>query len=129
MTVSGVTSDTVDDYAEATESSPYHVFVAFGFAGSEVGIALGTPAVAVAGLVLFGWSVVGILGETALVDARRRARHTAYVGLAYALAAGVLVAVARPVGVMLVGRELAFAVAAGVLLVYAGYDGVRPTSA
>lgn len=105
----------------------YHVFVAFGFAGAEVGIALGLPSVAAVGLLVFGWSVVGTLGETGLLDVRNRARHLGVAGGAYGLGAVGLVALARPVGIALPQRELAFAVAAVGLIAFAGYDAVRPT--
>lgn len=49
-------------------ASPWPVFVALGLALSEVGIVVGLFAVAVAGLLLFGGSVAGILKESGYVD-------------------------------------------------------------
>ncbi|MEF8817971.1 MAG: cox cluster protein [Haloferacaceae archaeon] len=62
----------------ARASGVHHVFVAVGFAGSEVGLVLGVPSVAVAGLLLFGWSLAGLLAESGVVS---RARWRAVVGV------------------------------------------------
>ena len=48
-------------------ASPWPVFVALGFALSEVGIVLGVFPVAVGGVLLFGGSVAGILTESGYV--------------------------------------------------------------
>jgi hypothetical protein len=48
-------------------ASPWPVFVALGLAISEVGIVVGIFSVAVAGLLLFGGSVAGILKESGYV--------------------------------------------------------------
>ena len=49
-------------------ASPWPVFVALGFALSEVGIFLNLPSLAVGGLLLLGGSVAGILRESAYAD-------------------------------------------------------------
>jgi hypothetical protein len=49
-------------------ASPWPVFVALGLALSEVGIVVGLFAVAVAGLLLFGGSIAGILKESGYVE-------------------------------------------------------------
>ncbi|MFB6084999.1 MAG: cox cluster protein [Halorientalis sp.] len=54
-----------DQYRKA---SPWPMFVALGFALSEVGIIIGIFPIAVGGLLLFGGSVAGILKESAYVD-------------------------------------------------------------
>ncbi|MFC6784449.1 hypothetical protein ACFQFH_02705 [Halobaculum halobium] len=127
--MSGATPETADDRFSddhPATSGLYHVFVAFGFAGAEVGIALGLPLLAAIGLTMFGWSVAGMLGETGLLEATNRAQHVGAAGGVYGLAAAGLVALARPAGITLPQRELAFAAAAGALIAFAGYDAVRP---
>lgn len=116
---------------EYRTASPWPVFVALGFALSEVGVFLGVFAVAVAGLLLLGASVTGVLRESGYVS--RTWRVLAALGAAFALlgvgvvatqvapgSAAVMDAVADPNGV--VGRGLAI-VAAGVVLVAAGATG------
>jgi len=49
-------------------ASPWPLFVALGLALSEVGIVVGLFSVAVAGLLLFGGSVAGILTESGYVE-------------------------------------------------------------
>ena len=115
-------------HAPGHESSLYHVFVAFGFAGAEVGVLLGRPVVAAVGLSLFGWSVAELLGETSLADASGSGRRLAAVAGLHAVVAVSLLWVVQPVGDPLGVRELAFAVAAVALLVRAGYDTLRRTA-
>ena len=125
----GATTETADERFsddQPVASGLYHVFVAFGFAGAEVGIALGLPLLAAIGLTMFGWSVTGTLGETGLLDATDRARHVGAAGGVYGLAAAGLFVLARPAGIALPQRELAFVVAAVALIAFAGYDAVRP---
>lgn len=52
----------------ADGATPWHVLVALGLAGSEVGIIVGLEPVAVAGLVVFAASVAGILADAGYVD-------------------------------------------------------------
>ena len=111
------------------ESSLYHVFVAFGFAGAEVGVILGRPVVAAVGLSLFGWSVAELLGEVSLADASYAGRRLAVVAGLYAVVAGSLLWVVQPTGDTLGVRGLAFAVAALALFARAGYDTLRTTAA
>jgi hypothetical protein len=49
-------------------SSPWPLFVAVGLAASEVGVVIGIIPVAVGGLLLFVWSVAGIVEEAGYVD-------------------------------------------------------------
>lgn len=110
------------------ESSLYHVFVAFGFAGAEVGVVLGRPIVAAVGLSLFGWSLAELLGETSLADTSDGGRRLAVVAGLYAVVAGSLLWVVHPAGDTLEVRGLAFVVAAVALLARAGYDTLRTTA-
>lgn len=50
--------------SEKPRASPWPVFVALGLALSEVGVVLGSGAVAFGGVLLFAASVVGILRES-----------------------------------------------------------------
>lgn len=131
MTVSRPTTDGTPtrSHTPAHESSLYHVFVAFGFAGAEVGVVLGRPVVAAVGLSLFGWSLAELLGETSLADASGGGRRLAAVAGLYAVVAGSLLWLVQPAGDTLGVRGLAFAVAAAALLVRAGYDTLRRTTA
>lgn len=113
-----------DEYPTA---SPWPPFVALGLALSEIGVFMGVFSVAVAGLLLLGASVAGILRESEYVA--RTWVVLAGLGGVFVLLGGVVVAtqvsgavpvrgvVADPNGV--VGRGAAIAVA-GVLLVAAG---------
>lgn len=56
-------SDSSDSDSTFTGASPWPLFVAIGFALSEVGVVLGLRPVSVAGLLLFVGSVAGILTE------------------------------------------------------------------
>ena len=67
----------------ARASGVHHVFVAVGFAGSEVGFVLGAPGVTVAGLLLFGWSLSGLLVESGVVSRARRRAVVGAVAVAY----------------------------------------------
>lgn len=117
-----------DQYRTA---SPWPVFVAVGFALSEVGIFLGVFSVAVAGLLLLGASVTGILRESGYVT--QTWQVLAALGAAFALLGLAVVAtqfspgsvpvqsvITNPNGI--VGRGLAIVVA-GVVLVAAGATG------
>lgn len=117
-----------DQYRTA---SPWPVFVALGFALSEIGVFLGLFSVAVAGLLLLGASVTGILRESGYVS--QTWQVLAALGAAFALlglgvvltqvspgAVSVQSVIADPNGV--VGRGLAIVVA-GVVLVAAGATG------
>lgn len=115
-------------------ASPWPVFVALGLALSEVGIVVGLFAVAVAGLLLFGGSVAGILKESGYVDQL----WGSLLGFGVALLAigavlfvtqvdlnsvAVLDIVSRPAGYgVVVPRALAITVA-GVILFAAGGTG------
>lgn len=61
-------SDTAGVDEGYRRSSPWPVFVAFGFAISEVGVFVPLFPVAVGGLLLFTGSVAGILAESEYVD-------------------------------------------------------------
>ena len=117
-----------DEYRTA---SPWPLFVALGLAVLEVGVFLGVFPVAVAGVVLFGGSVTGILRESGYVT--RTWGVLAALGAAFGLLGVALVAtqvapggvdpvavVADPNGV--VGRGLAVVVG-GVMLVAAAVAG------
>jgi len=117
-----------DEYRTA---SPWPLFVALGFALSEVGVFLGVFPVAVGGIVLLGASVAGILAESGYAD--RPWRVLAGLGVAFGVIGVAVVAtqvapgsvavgdvVSEPNGV--VGRGLAIVVA-GVMLVAAGGAG------
>lgn len=67
----------------ARESGVYHVFVAVGFAGAEVGLVLGVPSVATVGLLLFGWSLAGVLVESGVVSRARRQTVVGALALVY----------------------------------------------
>lgn len=117
-----------DEYRMA---SPWPLFVAVGFAVLEVGVFMGVFPVAVAGVLLFGASVTGILKESGYVT--RTWRVLGALGVGFGLLGLALVAtqvspatvsplavVAEPNGV--VGRGLAVVVG-GVMLVLAGATG------
>lgn len=121
-----------DEYRMA---SPWPLFVALGFALSEVGVFMGVFAVAVGGILLLGASVTGILRESGYVT--RTWRTLAALGAGFALLGVGIVAtqvspgsvpvaetVADPNGA--VGRGLSVVVA-GVMLAVAGATG-RVTS-
>jgi len=111
-------------------ASPWPLFVALGLALSEVGIFIGLFSVAVAGILLFGGSVAGILRESGYVSEP----WGTLVGLGgvFALAGaaivmtqldpgvGLLALIADPVGAP--GRGLAIA-AGGTMLLLAGATG------
>ncbi|MFB6150588.1 MAG: cox cluster protein [Haloarculaceae archaeon] len=116
-----------DEYRKA---SPWPLFVALGFAVSEIGVFLGIFPVAVGGVLLLGGSVAGILRESEY--ATRTWRTLGLLGLAFALLGAAVVAagasgplsltavVADPNGA--VGRGLAIAVG-GLTLVAASVVG------
>lgn len=66
-------SDSSDSDSPFTGASPWPLFVAVGFALSEVGVVLGLRPVSVAGLLLFVGSVTGILTESGYVSRPVRA--------------------------------------------------------
>lgn len=116
---------------EYRTASPWPVFVALGFATAEVGVFLGIFPVAVAGVVLLGASVTGILRESGYV--RRTWLALGGLGLAFAALGAAVVTtqvtpgslavaevLADPNGV--VGRGIAIVVA-GVLLGLAAATG------
>ena len=70
-------------------ASPWPLFVALGFALSEVGIVLGIFPIAVGGVLLFGGSIAGILTESGYVT--HLWKTTAYVGVGLLAIAAVLV--------------------------------------
>jgi len=49
-------------------SSPWPLFVAVGLAASEVGVVIGIIPLAVGGLLVFAWSVAGIVQEAGYVE-------------------------------------------------------------
>lgn len=110
-------------------ASPWPLFVALGFALTEVGVFIGLFPVAVAGILLLGGSVTGILRESGYVT--RTWRVLGGLGVGFALI-GVAVVAAAPGAVDpgsvladpggVVGRGLAIVVA-GVMLVAAGATG------
>jgi len=117
-----------DEYRMA---SPWPLFVALGFALSEIGVFLGVVPVAVAGVLLLGASVTGVLRESGYV--RRPWRMLAGLGAGFTVLGVAIVAtqvapgsvdvgtlVADPDGVVV--RGLAVAVA-GVVLAGAGATG------
>ncbi|QSG12536.1 putative membrane protein [Halapricum desulfuricans] len=124
-------------------ASPWPVFVALGFALTELGLFLGAFPIAVGGGLLFGGSVAGILTEADYVS--HLWRTTAYMGVALVIAGaglmalggqfdlGVLVdSIDRPnvAGHRLLSRGLAIATA-GVMLIAtgaAGQFGRHPTA-
>ncbi|PSP33118.1 cox cluster protein [Halobacteriales archaeon QH_10_67_22] len=117
-----------DEYRMA---SPWPLFVALGFALSEVGVFLGVLPVAVAGILLLGASVTGILRESGYVSDVWRV--LAALGGVFALLGAGLVATQVPPGSLAivetvaapngaVGRGLAVAIA-GVMLVAAAATG------
>jgi hypothetical protein len=115
MTASGTEVDSEWDGSTPDETGVYHAFVAFGFVGAEVGIVLGSLPVAVVGLLLLGWSLVGVLVEAGVLAARHRPTALAVVALAY-LALGVGVhSLAGGVGVGPRGLAL-WAASAGLLV-------------
>lgn len=116
-------------------ASPWPVFVALGFALTELGLVLGVFPVAVGGGLLFGASVAGILTEADYVG--HLWRTAAYIGVALVVVgAGLIVlggqfgidpavaAIDRPnvAGHRLLSRGLAIATA-GVLLLATGAVG------
>ncbi len=124
-------------------ASPWPVFVAMGFALTEIGLVLGLFPVAVGGGLLFGASVAGILTEADYVASLWQT--TAYIGVALVVVGAGLMALGgqiaidllvasidRPnvAGHRLLSRGLAVAVA-GVLLIatgIAGRFGQHPTT-
>jgi hypothetical protein len=106
-------------------SGVYHVFLAFGFAGSEVGIFVNMPIVAVAGLWLFGWSLVGTLDEGGVIEPDDTARLFVLVGVGYLLLGASLYGIEATTGLNLTRRTVAFPVASVGLLAYAGMTSVR----
>ena len=68
-----VMSDPPDSDATFTGASPWPLFVAIGFALSEVGVVLGLRPVSVAGLLLFVGSVAGILTEAGYISGPAKA--------------------------------------------------------
>ncbi|MEF8826310.1 MAG: cox cluster protein [Halapricum sp.] len=77
-------------------ASPWPLFVALGFALSEIGLFLGLFPVAVGGVLLLGGSVAGILTESAYVA--HLWRTTAYVGIALVVVGAGLVALGGSFG-------------------------------
>jgi hypothetical protein len=116
--------------SEYRTASPWPLFVALGFALSEVGIFLGVFPVAVGGVLLFGGSVAGILTESGYVT--QPWQTLGVLGVAFAAIGAAIIwtgvgdtasltaIVAEPTGVT--GRGLAVMVA-GVMLVAAGGTG------
>lgn len=112
-------------------ASPWPLFVALGFALSEIGVFLGLFPIAVGGLLLLGGSVAGVLRESGYVAGPWR--PLAGLGIVFAALGAAVVwvglssgslpladLVAEPDGVA--GRGLAIA-AAGVILVAAAGTG------
>lgn len=106
-------------------ASPWPLFVALGFALSELGVFVGLYPVAVGGILLLGASVAGILRESRY--AQDLWRPLVGLGLAFAVLGGAVVAtqvdpgtigvlalVEEPNGV--VGRGLSIGGAGGILL-------------
>lgn len=98
---------------------PWHVLVALGFAGSEVGIVVDAVPVAVVGLVLFAASVAGILWDADYVD--DPVALAAGFGAAFVVVGAVLVAHGTgtaPIGPL---EPLSGLASRGVALVVAGF--------
>jgi membrane-bound ClpP family serine protease len=68
-----VMSDPPDSDATFTGASPWPLFVAIGFALSELGVVLGLRPVSIAGLLLFVGSVAGILTEAGYISGPAKA--------------------------------------------------------
>jgi hypothetical protein len=115
--------------ADPKGSGLYHVFLALGFAGSEVGVLLDVSVVAVAGLWLFGWSLVGTFDEGGIIELDDTARPFVLVGVAYLLFGVSLYGIGATTGVDLTRRAVAFLVASLGLVAYAGTASVRTESA
>ncbi|WP_275883657.1 cox cluster protein [Halorhabdus sp. BNX81] len=112
---------------QSRRASPWPVFVALGFALSEVGIFIGLYPVAVGGLLLLGASVAGILRESGYV--RDLWRPLTGLGAAFSVLGVAIVAtvvdpatveivalVEEPSGV--VGRGLSVVGAGGILVAF-----------
>lgn len=113
-------------------ASPWPLFVALGFALSELGVFIGLYPVAVGGILLLGASVAGILRESRY--ASDLWRPLLGLGVAFVLLGGLVVAtqispgstdvaslLAEPNGI--VGRGMTIS-GAGVILLAAGFAGV-----
>ena len=99
-------SDPSDSDATFTGSSPWPLFVAIGFALSEVGVVLGLRPVSVAGLLLFVGSVAGILTEAEYIAEPAKAagvQGLILVGL------GVLLITQNQTGTTIRGQSIAIA--------------------
>ncbi|OAQ52846.1 hypothetical protein HTG_11000 [Natrinema mahii] len=103
----------------AEGATPWHVLVALGLAGSEVGIVVGLGPVAVAGLVIFAASVAGILADAGYVD--RPLAVGAKFGAAFVVVGAILTA--HGTGTVPIGplEPLSGLASRGVALLVAGF--------
>ena len=99
-------SNSSDSDSTFTGASPWPLFVAIGFALSEVGIVLGLRPVSVAGLLLFVGSVAGILTEAGYIAGPGKAiavQGFALVGF------GILLIAGNQTGTTIRGQSIAIA--------------------
>jgi membrane-bound ClpP family serine protease len=101
-----IMSDPSDSDATFTGSSPWPLFVAIGFALSEVGVVLGLRPVSVAGLLLFVGSVAGILTEAGYISGPAKAAGIQGFVL---IGIGILLITENQIGTTIRGQSIAIA--------------------